>query len=117
MSTNVCPTCNRDVQVGSLCPNRIDPRERAKNAFSNWDDAEIAKELVPWPKASEHHESQTETLVSDAVVFLCAKISSSTHARWDQHLRNEYGDEKTDKIIAWLHERGIRPWRGVQEDI
>lgn len=45
--------------------------------------------------------------VRDGVVHLFLSIGSWTNSRWDQHLRYEYGDEKTDKIIQWLIAEGI----------
>lgn len=34
--------------------------------------------------------------------WLLTRIGSWTNARWDQHLRHEFGDESTDRLIAWL---------------
>ena len=45
--------------------------------------------------------------VRDAIIHLFLGIGSWTHSRWDQHLRNEYGDEKTDKVIRWMMDEGI----------
>lgn len=45
--------------------------------------------------------------VRDGVVHLFLSIGSWTNSRWDQHLRYEYGDEKTDKIVQWLIAEGI----------
>lgn len=45
--------------------------------------------------------------VRDAIIHLFLRIGSWTNARWEQHLRNEYGDEKTDRIIKWLIDEGI----------
>lgn len=45
--------------------------------------------------------------VRDAIMHLFLRIGSWTNNRWDQHLRHEYGDEKTDKIISWLIAEGI----------
>jgi len=39
--------------------------------------------------------------------FLLVRIGSWTSARWDQHLRHEFGDKKTDETIAWLKESGF----------
>lgn len=39
--------------------------------------------------------------------FLLVRIGSWTSARWDQHLRFEFGDKKTDETIAWLRESGF----------
>lgn len=38
----------------------------------------------------------------EALAFLLTRIGSWTHARWDQHLRDEYGDEKAQPVIDWL---------------
>ena len=45
--------------------------------------------------------------VRDGIVHLFLSIGSWTNSRWDQHLRHEYGDEKTDKIIQWFIAEGI----------
>ena len=45
--------------------------------------------------------------VRDGIVHLFLSIGSWTNSRWDQHLRYEYGDEKTDKIVQWLIAEGI----------
>lgn len=45
--------------------------------------------------------------VREAIIHLFLSIGSWTSSRWDQHLRYEYGDEKTDKIISWLIAEGI----------
>ncbi len=45
-----------------------------------------------------------------ALNFLLTRIGSWTHARWDQHLRERFGDEHTETVIRWLAERGIRPY-------
>lgn len=39
-----------------------------------------------------------------AVAFLLTRIGSWTHARWDQHLRNEVGDEAANEAIEWIEE-------------
>lgn len=39
--------------------------------------------------------------------FLLVRIGSWTEARWDQHLRYEFGDEATNETIAWLREAGF----------
>lgn len=45
--------------------------------------------------------------VRDGVIHLFLSIGSWTNSRWDQHLRYEYGDEKTDTIVQWLIAEGI----------
>lgn len=45
--------------------------------------------------------------VRDALIHLFLSIGSWTNNRWDQHLRNEYGDNKTDRIVRWLLDEGI----------
>lgn len=40
--------------------------------------------------------------VRRALVILLTRIASWTATRWDQHLRNEFGDAATDSVIAWL---------------
>lgn len=39
-----------------------------------------------------------------AVQFLLTRIGSWTHARWDQHLRNEIGDAAANVAIRWIEE-------------
>jgi hypothetical protein len=34
--------------------------------------------------------------------WLLDRIGSWTNARWDQHLRHEFGDEATDALIEYL---------------
>ena len=40
--------------------------------------------------------------VKPALQFLLTRIGSWTHARWDQHLRHEFGDEKAEQAIRWI---------------
>ncbi len=47
----------------------------------------------------EHNEFQA---AKPALQFLLTRIGSWTDARWDQHLRHEFGDEKADKAIRWI---------------
>ena len=60
--------------------------------------------------------------VRDAIIHLFLSIGSWTNSRWDQHLRHEFGDEKTDSIISWLIAEGIlyeRPkdaWAGFEPE-
>ena len=60
--------------------------------------------------------------VREAIIHLFLSIGSWTSSRWDQHLRHEYGDDKTDKIISWLIAEGIlyeRPkdaWAGFEPE-
>ena len=42
------------------------------------------------------------TAVKPALQFLLTRIGSWTHARWDQHLRDEFGDEKAAQAIQWI---------------
>ena len=60
--------------------------------------------------------------VREAIIHLFLSIGSWTHSRWDQHLRHEYGDEKTDKVISWfiaegiLYERPKDAWAGFEPE-
>lgn len=44
--------------------------------------------------------------VQDCFSYLFLRIGNWTHSRWDQHLRHEYGDEKTNRFITWLINEG-----------
>lgn len=46
--------------------------------------------------------NETVGSVKPALQFLLTRIGSWTAARWDQHLRDQYGDEKADPMIAAL---------------
>lgn len=48
-------------------------------------------------------ERQKKT-VERALCFLLIRIGSWTNARFDQHLRHEFGDEFADDVMAWLAE-------------
>jgi len=50
-------------------------------------------EASPGPYSTSAHE---------AMHWLFTRIGSWTHARWDQHLRNEVGDVSADRIIEAL---------------
>lgn len=39
-----------------------------------------------------------------ALAFLLVRIGSWTSARWDQHVRDEYGDEVAERLIRLLDE-------------
>ena len=41
-------------------------------------------------------------IVERGLRFLLSRIGSWTNARFDQHLRYEFGDEQTDEIMKWL---------------
>lgn len=53
---------------------------------------------------AEHVERITATpaSVERGLAFLLTRIGSWTNARFDQHLRDELGDEATDEVMAWL---------------
>lgn len=42
-----------------------------------------------------------------ALAFLLIRIGSWTSARWDQHVRHEYGDEVADLLINMLEKAHI----------
>jgi hypothetical protein len=41
--------------------------------------------------------------------WLLTRVGSWTSARFDQHARHEFGDEATDRFLAWLREQGVKP--------
>ena len=47
-----------------------------------------------------------------ALTFLLDRIGSWTSARWDQHVRFEFGDEVADGLAALLQKSGVTPYRG-----
>jgi len=42
--------------------------------------------------------------VSKAILFLLIRIGGWTNARFDQHLRHEFGDTVADETMKWLEE-------------
>ena len=62
---------------------------------------------VPASRDIASDKPQVPEYVREAIIHLFLGIGSWTHSRWDQHLRNEYGDEITDKVIRWMKDEGI----------
>jgi hypothetical protein len=56
-----------------------------------------------------HHvcERSPERMLS----WLLNRIGSQTDARFDQHLRHEFGDEATKELLAWLKKHGVKGLR------
>ncbi len=56
------------------------------------------------------HEDGIDGLIAPqkALEWLLNRVGSWTSARFDQHARNEFGDEATDRLLSWLHERGVK---------
>lgn len=69
-------------------------REAVTDAF-----AEFAA-LNPKPEA----RGVVDVDATEALRFLLDRIGSWTNARWDQHLRHEFGDDRATKMIAALTE-------------
>lgn len=62
------------------------------------DGGQDAVELVERIDALEAEDCTVEA----ALAFLLTRIGSWTDARWDQHLRHEFGDEAAGRMIAAL---------------
>jgi len=56
---------------------------------------EIASALAQQPAAVDED-------AAEALRFLLTRIGSWTNARWDQHLRHEFGDDRAGRMIAAL---------------
>lgn len=79
----------------------------------------LRPELVPVPEGMlppkklvriEQHAGEEAMLA-----YLLESIAGWTTSRWDQHLRNEVGDEDADRLIQWLEEKGVKPYRGKEK--
>jgi hypothetical protein len=55
-----------------------------------------------YQRASEEMFECDFTAAKPALQFLLTRIGSWTSARWDQHLRNEFGDEKAERAIGMI---------------
>lgn len=66
----------------------------------DWD-AEV-DEVDAYHRASEDMEEFDFNAAKPALQFLLTRIGSWTNARYDQHLRNEFGDENAERAIRWI---------------
>jgi hypothetical protein len=116
-----CVECGERVMFGCPPPDRpicgdcLERRTLLKRQIRELEAkiAELARERVlpeiKWSArmsgtgpAQEPSAKMTDDTPRHMLDFLLTRIGSWTNARWDQHLRDEYGDEKTDLFIAWL---------------
>jgi hypothetical protein len=57
--------------------------------------------------ANEGNYEPGEATPAQMLKFLLVRIGSWTSARWDQHLRFEFGDDATNRFIEWLKPLGL----------
>jgi hypothetical protein len=86
----------------------IPPEEESEEDIA----AKFSKACDVCGKLYPHHDTTAHLLkapeaAKQGLVFLLTRIASWTNARWDQHLRERYGDKATDEIIEWLHKHEI----------
>lgn len=67
---------------------------------------DVCGKLYPHHDTTAHLFKAPEA-AKQGLVFLLTRIGSWTSARWDQHLRERYGDKHADEIIEWLNEHEI----------
>lgn len=60
---------------------------------------------------SDRKDIEAARAIGD-LTWLLNRIASWTNARFDQHARSEFGDERTDALLSWLEANGIRPFAG-----
>lgn len=85
-----------------------DPRCLFCNEAASAVDGRLRDKLA-LAEAALGHLTDEARMVKPALEFLLTRIGSWTSARWDQHLRYEYGDEATNNVIAALASLGIVP--------
>jgi hypothetical protein len=68
------------------------------------------------PNIIAAEQSELPQPPSDRVVDAIAWLLSWTPARYDQHLRHEFGDETADEVIAWLGRQFGDAFRGVANE-
>lgn len=86
----------------------IPPEEESEEDIA----AKFSKACDVCGKLYPHHDTTAHLLkapetAKQGLVFLLTRIASWTNARWDQHLRERYGDKATDEIIEWIYKHEI----------
>lgn len=87
-----CEECHLDIYTHTI-------DEYRRGHARGWDDAKRC-----------FQSNNLTSRQTDALELLLTRIGSWTTARWDQHLRNEVGDEDANAIIAWLKDHDILPY-------
>lgn len=63
----------------------------------------LQKRLEPMLHSANDQDSPQKILE-----WLLTRVGSWTSARFDQHARHEFGDEATNRFLAWLRECGAK---------
>ncbi len=96
-----CAFCGEPQWVTTI--TRLDPPRMPNGEVNEFGRAYVS---VTSDREHVHHECAREP--SKQIAWLLTRIGSWTNARWDQHLRNEFGDVAANAAIEFLRDCGIK---------